>query len=147
MQDTDISLIRSLRVTPAVVWRAWTEPSELARWWWPARFQTQYEVDLRAGGQYRFTTAEVPEMGVLELTGTFRVVEPPERLEYTWQWANDPTLSYVTVSIAGAADGAWLEVRHAGLPTPEERENHVMGWNDCLDRLEAYLHGSPSGSD
>jgi uncharacterized protein YndB with AHSA1/START domain len=35
------------------VFRAWTDPDELRRWWGPGEYATRYaEIDLRPGGDY-----------------------------------------------------------------------------------------------
>ena len=34
--DLDLTLQRVIRAPRAVVWRAWTEPSQLEQWWVPA---------------------------------------------------------------------------------------------------------------
>jgi uncharacterized protein YndB with AHSA1/START domain len=121
------------------VWSAWTEPERLARWWWPERFGTTYEVDLREGGAFRFHTLDLPPMGVLAVTGRFLEVRPPERLVYTWRWENEEHESRVTVELRDVGGHTALGILHEGLPGAEERDNHVTGWNDCLDRLEELL--------
>jgi uncharacterized protein YndB with AHSA1/START domain len=46
---------RVLRAPPSAVFRACTEPEELAKWWGPRGFTTSaIELDLRVGGRYRF---------------------------------------------------------------------------------------------
>jgi len=112
-----LTLDRLIAAPRAEVFRAWTEPELLARWWWPARFRTTYEVDLRLGGRWRFRTADLPDLGVLAVGGVFLEVRVPERLVYTWVWE-------------GAGEGETLV-------TVEGRacDEHAQGWNDCLDRL------------
>jgi uncharacterized protein YndB with AHSA1/START domain len=137
--DTTLTVVRVIPATREMVWNAWTTPQELARWWWPERFQTTYTVDLHPGRNYSFRTTDVPGMGVLALSGQFETVRPPEFLIYTWHWeGNDELDSRVSVEFLARADATEIHIRHEGLPTPEERENHITGWNDCLDRLEAY---------
>jgi len=137
--DTALTVVRAIAAPREAVWHAWTDPEELARWWWPERFHTTYEVDLHPGGTYRFRTIDVPGMGVLDLIGHFETVQPPELLIYTWHWEGDDELdSRVTVEFLDHAGHTELQIRHEGLPTLEERANHVTGWNDCLDRLEEY---------
>ncbi|HEY8685375.1 MAG TPA: SRPBCC domain-containing protein [Chloroflexota bacterium] len=137
--DTDLTVVRSFDAPREAVWSAWTSPEQLTRWWWPERFQTTYEVDLRVGGAYRFRTIEVPGIGVLNLTGRFETVQPSELLVYTWHWdSGDERESRVTVEFLDREKHTELRVHHVGFSTPEERDNHVTGWNDCLDRLEAF---------
>lgn len=134
----DFTIVRAIDAPRLAVWTAWTTPQGLARWWWPARFQTTYQVDLRVGGAYRFRTIEVPGMGVLDLTGRFESVQPPEFLAYTWRWdSSDEAESQVTVEFLDGGSRTELHIHHAGFSTAEERDNHVIGWNDCLDRLAA----------
>ena len=55
----------------------WTDPKLIPEWWGDGTVVE--EMDVRAGGTYRFRTAR----GVVE--GEFREVEPPERLVQTFQ--------------------------------------------------------------
>lgn len=138
-EATDLTIVRSIGAPREAVWSAWTTPRELACWWWPERFQTKYELDLRVDGMYRFRTSEVPGMGILDLTGRFESVQRPELLAYTWHWeSSDEAESRVTVEFLDQGGRTELRIHHAGFSTPEERDNHVIGWNDCLDRLERY---------
>jgi uncharacterized protein YndB with AHSA1/START domain len=78
------------------------------------------------------------------LTGVYREVVRPTRLAYTWQWEGEDRETEVTISLASASEGAGrtnLHLRHAGFPTEAARDDHVRGWTDCLDRLEAHLNG------
>jgi uncharacterized protein YndB with AHSA1/START domain len=137
--DTALTVVRLLDAPREIVWRSWTAPDYLRRWWWPARMGTTYEVDLREGGTYRFYTLDLPDMGTLAVHGTYLTVRPPDLLEYTWCWegADEPE-SRVTVEFLDRGGRTELRLRHEDLLHPEERENYAAGWRDCLDRLEAY---------
>ncbi|HEX6507058.1 MAG TPA: SRPBCC domain-containing protein [Chloroflexota bacterium] len=135
--DTVLTITRTVDAPAEVVWRLWTSPEDLASWWWPARFGTTYEVDLREGGSYRFYTRDLPDMGVLAVSGRYLLVRPPDLLMYTWRWeGGDEPESRVTVELVKRGGRTDLRIRHEGLTGVEERDNHIIGWNDCLDRLE-----------
>src|SRR5947209_13612830 len=115
MNDTDtaLTIVRTIPTTREIIWSAWTTPQELARWWWPERFQTTYLVDLHPGGRYRFRTAEVPGVGVLDLSGQFEAVQPPGSLTYTWHWEGNVELdSRITVEFLESAGSTELHIRH-----------------------------------
>ena len=137
--ETTLTIVRSLNMPRDLVWRAWTSADELAQWWWPERFHTMCEVDLRENGEYRFRTGDVAGMDRLAVTGRFETVTPGQLLVYTWCWegSRDPD-SRVTVEFLEKAGRTELHIRHEGLPSVAERKNHETGWNDCLDRLEQY---------
>ncbi|HLJ67138.1 MAG TPA: SRPBCC domain-containing protein [Chloroflexota bacterium] len=138
---SDVDLSRSFPAPRECLWTFWTEPQELGRWWWPARFRTTYTVDLREDGEYCFQTEPVPDLGVLCLSGVYLEVAPPERLRYTWQWAGETAGTVVCVGFDGGAASTGVRVQHSGFASEGERDNHIIGWTDCLNRLEALLAG------
>ena len=49
--DLDLSIRRVIRAPRSVVWRAWTEPELLERWWIPAPMRLRVErLEVRPGG-------------------------------------------------------------------------------------------------
>ncbi len=144
-EGATLELTRSIGGSRDAVWRAWTDPAELNLWWWPARLQTTYVIDARPGGAYRFKTADIPDMGVLDLSGKFLQVDRPEHLSYTFRWNND-TDGETRVDVRFrelTGDQTEVRLRHEGFPDDGERDNHITGWNDCLDRLEARFRDPP----
>ncbi|HEY4397970.1 MAG TPA: SRPBCC domain-containing protein, partial [Acidimicrobiia bacterium] len=89
MADGEPLTLRVQRVLPGArerVFRACTEPDELAQWWGPHGFTTPYvDLDLRVGGRYRFAM-QPPDGELFHLSGHFIAIEPPIRLEYTFRW-------------------------------------------------------------
>lgn len=53
---TDILVTREFAHPLARVWSAWTDPKKLPLWWGPEGFTcATHEIDIRNGGQWRFT--------------------------------------------------------------------------------------------
>ncbi len=65
----DLELRREVDVPPHLVWRAWTEPELLMKWFTPAPWRTTAcELDLRPGGKFR-TVMEGPNGEKNDSTG------------------------------------------------------------------------------
>jgi len=80
------------RVLPArrrLVFAAFSDPHELAKWWGPAGFSTpSLALHARVGASYRIEM-QPPQGARFFLTGEFREVDPPARLACTFVW-EDP---------------------------------------------------------
>ena len=74
--ELEIQVERVFDAPRAHVFSVWTDPQLIPEWW--GEGTVVEEMDVRAGGTYRFRTAG----GVLE--GEFREVDPPERLVQTF---------------------------------------------------------------
>ena len=142
--------LRLTRVVPArreVVFRAWTDPEALRRWWVPFEGMTvpAAEVDLRPGGRYRFTMRS-PKGEEFGLTGVYREVRPPERLVYTWRWegterdGDGETL--VTVDFEARGATTLLHLTHEQFPDADTRDRHGAGWGGVLDGLVAVTEAA-----
>lgn len=133
---TTLRVVRHVPAEPARVWRAWTDPAELAAWYWPVSFGTTADIDLRAGGRYRVAS----EAAGMAVSGEFVTVEEPRLLVQTWQWDGEDAVTMVTTRFEGTDDGATrIVVAHERFVDAGERRNHAQGWNDCLDRLVTHL--------
>ena len=75
--ELEIRVERVFDAPRAHVFSVWTDPQLIPEWWGDGTVVE--EMDVRAGGSYRFRT----ERGVVE--GEFHEVEPPERLVQTFQ--------------------------------------------------------------
>jgi uncharacterized protein YndB with AHSA1/START domain len=120
------------------VFDAWTRAEELRKWFAPGPLTTAVaDVDLRVGGRYR-VTMRTPEGKEHIVTGVYRVIEPPQRLVYTWRWEDKPSAgdSVVTIEFHDRGRSTEVVLRHDGLPNEKEIADHRHGWNGCLDKLE-----------
>ena len=141
-----LTLVRRIKAPPARVFAAFTRPEQLARWWGPdPGVALEAEADVRPGGRYRivFRTRD----GLLnETIGEYRVVEPPRRLIFTFQWAQAPDRpSLVTVDIAPVAEGAELTILHEDFADDLVARSHEEGWNGALDKLERHFLAASKG--
>ena len=145
---TDIDRVRVTRVIDAPrheVFRAWTDPEILKAWWGPGAFTCpEAEVDLRPGGDYRLVMQ--PTSGEpMVLAGTYREVDAPSRLVYTWRWATGPAAtgdeSLVTVEFVDAGDRTEVRLSHEDFPPDHGPAPYALGWDGGLEKLEALLTG------
>jgi uncharacterized protein YndB with AHSA1/START domain len=149
---TDERSTDQVRVTRVIdaprkeVFRAWTEPELIRRWWGPGEFTCpEAEVDLRPGGRYRLAM-QPTEGDAFIIGGTYREVDPPERLVYTWRWESGPAAdgseSLVTVEFHDAGDRTELVLIHTEFPETHGPAPYQMGWEGGLDKFEGLFAGS-----
>jgi uncharacterized protein YndB with AHSA1/START domain len=81
--DTEILTTREFNAPKHLVYKAWTTPELIKRWWAGDRgVVTVAEVDLRVGGAFRYAMDANPGFEVA-FRGEFREVVPNERLVST----------------------------------------------------------------
>lgn len=139
---TTLRVARTFAASREKVFRAWTDPEELKKWFGPVGYSTLIaEVDLRVGGKYRLGMRKLPDGDIFYLTGTYREVRTPEKLVYTWFWENEPELgeTFVTVEFRARGNSTEVVVTHELFPNQKMRDDHDKGWNSCLDRLVQAL--------
>lgn len=140
--DLALRMKRVVRAPASAVFRACTEPEELAKWWGPRGFTTPaIEIDLRVGGRYRFAM-QPPEGDRFHLTGEFREVDPPSSLVYTFVWEpSDPDdrETVVTLSFRDVDGSTEVNVTQRMFATEERRALHEQGWTESLERLQELL--------
>jgi uncharacterized protein YndB with AHSA1/START domain len=127
---------------PSLVFRALTDPSELARWWGPHGFTIPgLELDLRVGGRYRIAM-QPPEGELFYLQGEFREIDPPRRLAYTFRWEDpdsDDVETIVRLSLGDLGDSTELTLEQGAFATEPRRALHQQGWTDGFEKLRGLL--------
>jgi uncharacterized protein YndB with AHSA1/START domain len=136
---TELRITRVLAAPPERVWRAFTDSAALSAWFWPERFGTTVEADVRAGGRYRI---DGPGAG-MAVSGEYVAVEPRSRLVFTWRWDGEPDETLVTLEFRPAPAGTELVITHERFADDADRDNHAKGWADCIDRLPGWLARVP----
>jgi uncharacterized protein YndB with AHSA1/START domain len=81
--ERTVTLTRVYDAPRELVWRAWTDPEHLARWFGPRGFTASVpELDVRLGGSLRIVM-HGPDGNDYPMKGVFREVKPPERLVFS----------------------------------------------------------------
>ena len=97
--DREIVVTRSFDAPVHLVFRAWTTPELLMRWWTPAAFGITFiscELDLRSGGSYRFVFGHPQFDQPMAFFGRYLEVDPPNRLVWTNEEGGAGSVTTVT---------------------------------------------------
>lgn len=140
--DREIAATRILDAPRELVWRVWTDPDHIGKWWGPIGFTTTTNVyELKPGGRWLFVM-HGPDGTDYRNDVTFTDVVEPERLEYD----HGPSpMFHVTVLFDIEGDDKTRLSMQLSFPTVEERDctaekfGAIEGLNQTLGRLEEYL--------
>jgi uncharacterized protein YndB with AHSA1/START domain len=117
VRKEDLVVTRIVDAPLEMVWKAWTDPAQVKRWWGPKHFTSpSCRIDLREGGKYIFCMRAPQEMGGGDsyTAGTYTKIVPMQRLEFTQGLADK--------------DGNPLDPAQAGMPPdfPKEIRTSVV---------------------
>jgi uncharacterized protein YndB with AHSA1/START domain len=141
--DRVLTIERVFDAPRSLVFKAWTEPEHMARWWGPRGFtSTVLKNELRPGGAYRIHMLG-PD-GDHWSQGIYREVVPPERLVMVGSWADahgNPTRPETTLTLLFEDLGGKtrLTLHNAVFESVTARDMHNSGWSSALDCLAEYL--------
>lgn len=126
-----------------LVFKAWTDPQHLMRWWGPHGFTTlSCTMEARPGGAWRLCMRS-PEGTEYRQQGVYREVVEPERLVFTYAFEDTTGKpgheTLVTVSFADHGGKTMLTLNQAVFETVAVRDDHVRGWSEALDHLAEYV--------
>ena len=130
-----------------LVFKAWTDPERLKRWWGPKNFTNPVcEIDLRPGGAIRIHMRG-PDGTVYPMTGVFQEIVEPERLVFTSaaldQEGNPPFEVLNTVTFAEQGGKATQTLQARVVKRTAKAAPYLAGmeagWTQTLERLEAYV--------
>ncbi|HVT59321.1 MAG TPA: SRPBCC domain-containing protein [Thermoanaerobaculia bacterium] len=147
MPVSSLRLTRRFAAPRERLFRAWTDPRQLSRWFRPAPdyLDTQAEVDLQVGGRYRLGMRKAqPEAPPSVVGGVYEEITPPERLVFTWRWEGEQSGSDMRVTVEFLDHGGETEIvlTHELFASDQSRTQHAHGWEGCLGQLDAMLRAS-----
>jgi uncharacterized protein YndB with AHSA1/START domain len=147
MAERTIVIERELDAPRELVWRVWTDPDEVTKWWGPKHFTTpreKIEFDLRTGGVCRMTMVG-PDGVEYANDGHFGVVEPPERLSFAQETTDNPMIESgeTTVEFIDLGeDRTKLVVTSRMICAEQLIPMAQAGWSSQLDKLERLLRNA-----
>jgi len=158
VQKEDLVITRIIDAPLEMVWKAWTDPKQVIRWWGPKYYTSPTcKIDLREGGKFIFCMRAPKDQGGQDsyTTGVYKKILPMERLEFTQSLSDK--------------DGNKIDPAQAGMPPDFPKEMHMVigfkakgnkteltitvygftagqmyvyalaGWHQSIDKLAEYL--------
>ena len=140
-EDTQILITREFDAPRELVYRAYTEPELVRRWWHAKRGEmTACEIDLRVGGGWRYAMV-TPDGFEVAFHGEYREIVPNERIVSTEVYEAVPDAAALDTATFAERDGRTLLTILVEHSRKEHRDAHIEsgmedGLQDALDLLE-----------
>ncbi len=133
--DLKLVVTRVINAPCHLVYRAWTDPQQMAQWFCPAEIECRsVAADLKIGGAFRIHM--VSKKGDHIGLGNYLEIIPNARLKMTWQWeAYAMPDSVLTVEFEDLGKTTRLTLTHAGLPDEEDVTEHTHGWTSLVEKF------------
>jgi len=161
-KNDELKIIRVFDAQRELVWKAWTDPDLLMRWWGPMGFTAPVaKMDLRVGGEY-LNCMRSPDGRNYWSKGVYREIIPEEKLVMTDSFSDDegnvvPSTYYgmsgfpmemlISVTFEEKGNRTMLTLVHSGIESVNDidRGNMHTGWSQSLDKLAKLLSQTKSG--
>lgn len=149
LAERRLKIIRVFDAPRRIVFKAWIDPEQLARWWGPRGFTSPLcEVDARPFGTIRIVM-RAPDGVSHEMRGVFRELNEPERLGFTSRAIGpngEPLLEGLTTVSFSEREGKSMITLDTSavalLPEARAMLNGMNdGWSQSLERLTVVLGG------
>jgi uncharacterized protein YndB with AHSA1/START domain len=118
------------------------DAEKLREWWGPAGFRvSDLQFDAIEERNYRIEM-QPPEGSCFHIRGTFREVEAPRRLAFTFAYEEpdpDDQETLVTAAFEPVEQGTRVVLEQEPFKTRERRALHLDGWTESLERFEQSL--------
>lgn len=146
----ELTISRFIDAPPARVWKAWSTPEHLAKWWIPAPMECRVDkLDLRPGGGFQTRMREGGGDFQPHLDACFLEVVPEARLTFTtvltegWQ----PVAPWLALTAIITFDAEGAGTRYASRvlhKSPEDARKHEEmgfhdGWGTVIDQLATLV--------
>jgi len=155
----DVTITRIFDAPVEKVWKAWSDPEYVMRWWGPTGFTSpSAEMDFRVGGSSLVCMRAPAEYGSQDMfhTWTYTRIDPHERIEFVSKFADkdgahlDPAamgrpsgvpydVPHVVTFEAAGDGGTQMTITEYGYTTEQARDLSRAGMEQCLDKMAAMF--------
>jgi uncharacterized protein YndB with AHSA1/START domain len=149
-EQSALTISRFINAPPARVWKAWSTPEHLAKWWIPAPIECNViKLDLRPGGGFETRMREGSGEFQPHVEGCFLDVLPEKRLVFTtvltegWK-PFEPWLALtaiITFDAEGNGTRYAARVLHKNAADSQKHADMGFdeGWGLAISQLAAYV--------
>ena len=155
----DVVVTRVLGAPVEQVWKAWSDPAYVMRWWGPTGFTSpSAEMDFRVGGASLVCMRAPAEYGGQDFynTWTYTRIDPHERIEFVSNFADEDG-THIDRAAMGMPPGVPFDVPHVitfeaagegrtemtvtehGYTTEQARDLSRAGMEQCIDKMVAIF--------
>lgn len=153
-KEKELVIVREFDASRDLVWKVWTEPAHIEKWWGPKGFDTRViESDMREGGHFHYVMTG-PDGVEYPAAGTISEFDPPKKMVTSFEINDEfrkthPAFDLPLGAIIGTAEfedlkgkcKLRLSISHASV---EDRKRHekmgvVAGWSSSFDCMDEYL--------
>jgi uncharacterized protein YndB with AHSA1/START domain len=143
----DLTLDRIFDAPRELVWKAWTDTSQLAEWWGPKDYTNPVcRTDARPGGAI-YIEMRAPDGTVYPMNGTFHEVVEPKRIVFSsaaLDAEGKPMFEIMNTVTFTEHEGKTLltleaKITRATAVAPQYLKGMEQGWSQSLDRLAAFV--------
>lgn len=144
LSDLEVEMTREFDAPRDLVFKAFTDPDLIPRWWGLRNSTTVVDkLDPRPGGHWRFVE-HAPDGSEHAFKGEFREIVPPQRLTYTFEYEPMPGHVIVDTIDFVEIDGRTKVVTCALFQSREDRDGMLnsgmeAGAAESYDRLAELL--------
>jgi len=158
VRKEDLVVTRIIDAPIEVVWKAWTDPDHVRRWWGPKYYTSpSCKIDLREGGKYVFCMRAPEDQGGQDsyTAGTYTKIVPMQRLEFTQGLADKdgnpidpaqlgmppdfPSVIRTTVAFKAKGNMTELTITEFDWPVSQMYVYSYAGMQQSMDKLGESL--------
>ena len=141
--DSELVITRIFDAPRRLVFKMWTKPEHLVRWWGPRGSSTiSGKMDIRPGGAWS-RSMQASDGSIIRKHGVYREIVAPERLVLTYVTddaaGNPGPETLVTVTFADLGGKTRLTLHQTAFQSVAVRDDHRRGWTGALERFAVYL--------
>jgi len=150
VEESELTISRFIKAAPAVVWKAWSTPEQLEKWWIPAPIECKViKLDLRPGGAFETRMREGGGAFQPHVDGCFLEIVPDTRLVFTtvltegWQPAEPWLALTAIITFEAEGSGTRYSARVLHKTAADSRKHDEMGfqegWGAAIGQLAAIV--------
>ncbi|MEM9278646.1 MAG: SRPBCC domain-containing protein [Pseudomonadota bacterium] len=134
-------------VTPQTMFKAWTEPDKIKKWFgMKPDSLASAQVELREGGAWRFLLTD-EDAHTVGMEGEYLEIVQDEKLVFSWTHVvahadgtrEETPASRVEVSFSPKGSGTWVHLIHSGIAKDDARKGVGSGWTHSFGHIMDVL--------